>query len=109
METLNLDALVPQDIKIEFKKEEFIIPKEPPMDFVLQYYGLNQKVEKLAKSKKADEQINALTELCKIILNQDKSKNVTSDFINKNLSFGQMQRLVEFYTSQIGQVETDPN
>jgi hypothetical protein len=106
MESLNLNSLVARNIKIELKDEEYIIPQQPPMEFVIQYYELQQKA---AKSKKPDEQMNTLIEACTMILNQDENKNVTNDFVKKNLSVTQLQKLAEFYQSQIQKVESDPN
>ncbi|WP_273130019.1 hypothetical protein [Bacillus weihaiensis] len=106
METLNLNALVAKNIKIELKDQEYIIPEQPPMDFVIQLQEIQSRG---AKEKKADKQLSLLVEVCKVILNQDESKNVDEEFVRKNLTLAQMNKLAQFYQEQIERAAKDPN
>jgi hypothetical protein len=106
METLNLNSLVAKNVKIDLKDEAFVIPQQPPMEFVLQFQELQ---EKAMKEKKQNKQLEFLIDVCGLILNQDESKNVTHEFLKKNLSLVQMKTLTQFYQEQISKIESDPN
>jgi hypothetical protein len=106
METLNLNSLVAKNVKIELKDVGYVIPQQPPMEFVIQ---LQEFQEKAMKEKKQNKQLELLIDVCVLILNQDENQNVTSEFVRKNLSFSQMQMLAKFYQEQISKIESDPN
>lgn len=106
MEMLNLDSIVQKEMTVNLKGESYVIPAQPPMDFVLQLQSIQQKA---MKEKNENKQIQYSAEVCAVILNQDQSKKTTVDYVMKNVSFAQMQMLVKFYQEQISKIEQDPN
>jgi hypothetical protein len=84
----------------------FTIPPEPSVHLVNQLLDFEDKATKV-KTNKA--QFGLFVKMVTLILSQDESKDVTEEFVEKNLSVSQMKRVVEIYQEKVTENAQNPN
>lgn len=104
---IDLSLLTQEPLVLKFSEaESFTIPPEPKVEFVLKIQDFQDKV---AKAKTSKEQFDLFVKMVVLILGQDSSKKVDSNFITKNLSLSQMKKVVEIYTEKVMENVNNPN
>lgn len=104
---IDLSILTAEPLVLKFSEEDlFTIPAEPSVELVNHLLDFEDKALK-AKSNK--EQFNLFVKMATMILNQDVSRDVTEEFVNKNVSISQMKRIVELYKEKVAENSQNPN
>ncbi|MEH7416063.1 hypothetical protein V7266_12340 [Neobacillus drentensis] len=106
-EIIDLSILTQEPLVLKFSEEnKFTIPPEPKVELVLKIYDFQEKMPKIKDHKK---QFDMFVEMVLTILSQDSSKKIDTDFVIKNLSLQQMQKVVEIYSNKILANQNNPN
>lgn len=91
----------------DIKGDEYIIPGDLDLDFMLKLTAYRQKVEKV---KSEEESINLGKQLVIDILSLDKSKDITMDLIKERFNdFRHMRVIIEQTMRFIDEIVKDPN
>jgi hypothetical protein len=104
---IDLSLLTQEPLVLKFSDEDtFTIPPEPKLEFVLKIQDFQSKV---SNTKSDEEKFDFFVKMVVLILGQDNSKTVDSDFVTKNLSLSQLKKVVEIYTDKITENVNNPN
>ncbi|ARK30768.1 hypothetical protein [Halalkalibacter krulwichiae] len=96
---IDLSLLTQEPLILKFAEDnQFTIPPEPSVHLVNQLLDFEDKALK-AKTNKA--QFGSFVKMVTLILSQDESKDVTEEFVEKNVSVSQMRRIVQIYQSKV--------
>lgn len=91
----------------DIKGEEYIIPGEIDLDFILKLTAYQQKIKKI---KKEDESIDLGRRMMIDILSLDKSKNITMELIKERFNdIRHMKIIIEQTILFINEIAKDPN
>ncbi|MDN3956184.1 hypothetical protein [Sporolactobacillus laevolacticus] len=85
--------------------EDYTIPADMPLEFILKIGNLQKKVEKIKDEKK---QAEVMFELVTIILNLDESQQITVDEVRK-FDFKYMVVIINETMKQINSIDQNPN
>ncbi|SHK42305.1 hypothetical protein [Desulforamulus aeronauticus] len=91
----------------DIKGEEYVIPGEIDLDFMLK---LNAYQQKITKVEKEEDSINLGRKMMIDILSLDKSKNITMDLIKERFNdIRHMKIILEQTMLFINEIVKDPN
>ncbi|UOQ47736.1 hypothetical protein MUN88_17030 [Gracilibacillus caseinilyticus] len=103
----DLSLVTQEPLVLKFSEDEqFTIPADPKLDFT---YKLLEFEEKSANAETSKEQFDLLIDMAVMILNQDESKDVTAEFVRKNIHQSQMKAIVQIYQNQMMENNNNPN
>ncbi|KHF40702.1 hypothetical protein [Halalkalibacter okhensis] len=104
---IDLSLLTQEPLILKFgEDDQFTIPPEPTVDFVLKIAAFEDKA---MKSKSEIEYIGLFVKMVTHILNQDENRTITEDFVKKKVKITQMQQIVKAYKDKIAENAENPN
>lgn len=107
MAHLDLTKIAKEPLTLSFGEDEtFTIPVEPTLETVYKMANLEEKTQQAKSSK---EQLELFADMILFILSQDKTKDVNKSFVKQNISFTQMQAIVQYYQNEVMQNHNNPN
>lgn len=104
---IDLSIVTAEPLVLKFSEDDtFTIPPEPKVGLVHKLLDFQDKV---SKSKSNKEQFDLLVQMVVLILSEDTTKQVNTQFIADNMRLHQLNRIVELYQGVIFQNAQNPN
>ncbi|MGD6831436.1 hypothetical protein ACQCT5_04705 [Sutcliffiella halmapala] len=104
---IDLSLLTAEPLILKFSEDDtFTIPSEPSVELVNHLLDFEDKAIKATTSK---EQFNLFVKMASMILDQDETRDVNEEFVNKNVSLSQMKAIVELYKAKVTENSQNPN